>query len=502
VIRVIDVMNMIVGRHHVHQKSCENQTVQTSAQSAPSRLSAVQKGKIGRASMKKHILFRLCGCLVILLAMSGVPARPAKAADLARRLVQRMEIPSSFNPVGSGARALGMGGAFIAVADDATAASWNPGGLIQLERPEVSAVGHVFHRIEDIGFSVDPSASGDMSVSNDGINYLSAAFPFTLWDRNMIVSANYQHLYDFTRKWTFDIQTSGPDAIAQKVDYASEGNLSALGLAYAIQITPDVSFGFTVNLWEDSLCDNEWADRRSQRGKGTDAGEPFRFEAFSKDRYAFSGINANLGVLWKLTGHWTLGAVFKTSFEADIDHDRWFRAIVQYPNLPPKFDSDSSQTFSENATLDMPMSYGVGVSYRHSKRFTASLDVYRTEWDDFVLTDENGNKMSAVTGRSPGDSGIDPTHQVRLGCEYLIIQPKYVLPLRAGVFCDPAPAEGSPDDFYGLTVGSGLGYGRFIFDMAVQYRFGNDIGDSILKSWGHSRDVEEVAAHGSLIVHF
>ena len=42
--------------------------------------------------------------------------------------------------VGSGARAFGMGGAFIAIADDATAASWNPGGLGQLERPEFSFV--------------------------------------------------------------------------------------------------------------------------------------------------------------------------------------------------------------------------------------------------------------------------------------------------------------------------------------------------------------------------
>src|SRR5690554_2893241 len=52
----------------------------------------------------------------------------------------QLEITSSPNVVGSGARALGMGGAFIAVADDATAASWNPGGLTQLERPEVSWV--------------------------------------------------------------------------------------------------------------------------------------------------------------------------------------------------------------------------------------------------------------------------------------------------------------------------------------------------------------------------
>jgi long-subunit fatty acid transport protein len=51
--------------------------------------------------------------------------------------VEYLEIANP-NPVGSGARALGMGNAFIAVADDATAASWNPGGLSQLESPEVS----------------------------------------------------------------------------------------------------------------------------------------------------------------------------------------------------------------------------------------------------------------------------------------------------------------------------------------------------------------------------
>ena len=76
-----------------------------------------------------------------------------------------IEITSSPNPVGSGARALGMGGAFIAVADDATAASWNPGGLVQLERPEISAVGEGFHRKENNSFADFPEASGDQTVS-------------------------------------------------------------------------------------------------------------------------------------------------------------------------------------------------------------------------------------------------------------------------------------------------------------------------------------------------
>ena len=57
------------------------------------------------------------------------------------QITQTVEIASSPNPVGSGARALGMGGAFIGVADDATAAYANPSGLVQLVRPEVSVEG-------------------------------------------------------------------------------------------------------------------------------------------------------------------------------------------------------------------------------------------------------------------------------------------------------------------------------------------------------------------------
>ena len=39
------------------------------------------------------------------------------------QVVQNIVLRNSFNPVGAGARGLGMGGAFTAVADDGTAAS-------------------------------------------------------------------------------------------------------------------------------------------------------------------------------------------------------------------------------------------------------------------------------------------------------------------------------------------------------------------------------------------
>ena len=150
----------------------------------------------------------------------------------------------------------------------------------------------------------------------------------------------------------------------------------------------------------------------------------------------------------------------------------------------------------------MPKSYGIGLAYRFSDNLTASLDLYRTEWDDFELKDSEGNKTSPISGKPSSESDVDPTYQVRMGAEYLFIQPKYVIPLRGGLFYDPAPAEGSPDDYYGFSVGSGISIGRFIFDIAYQYRFGNNVGESILPDRDLSQDVKEHTVYSSIIIHF
>jgi len=206
--------------------------------------------------VQKTSLFLLCFLITILGTLTSAFTQP----------IQRIEIPSSPNPVGSGARALGMGGAFIAIADDATAASWNPGGLIQLEKPEISIVGAYFHRIEDNDFGTNPEASGRQTVDDADLNYLSFTYPFSLFNRNMVVSLNYQNLYDFLRQWNFSLDQRSTDlSLSQEVDYEQEGNLWALGLAYCIQLTPGLSFGGTLNIWEDLLYNNNWEEALVRR---------------------------------------------------------------------------------------------------------------------------------------------------------------------------------------------------------------------------------------------
>jgi long-subunit fatty acid transport protein len=445
------------------------------------------------ASNRKIGLFWI-GCLFLIYCWcpSTVSAQP----------LQRVEIPSSFNPVGSGARALGMGGAFIAVADDATAASWNPGGLIQLESPEVSIVGAGFYRREDLDFGTNPEANGTDSVSQARINYLSATYPFSLGGFNMVVSANYQNLYDMTRRWDFALnQSSNGLALVQDVDYDQNGTLSAWGLAYCIQISPRLSFGVTFNIWEDGIYKNEWKQTVDQRGGGIFAGNNFTFESRSQDKSSFSGLNANLGILWNVSDKLNLGAVFKTPFTADIKQKSFFSSSIKFPDFPAA-DSSSSSRSTEHKDLKMPMSYGIGLAYRFSDNLTTSFDIYRTEWGDFELEDARGIKTSPISGLPSSESDVDPTYQARFGAEYLFIQSNYVIPLRCGAFYDPAPAEDSPDDYYGFSIGSGIAIDRFIFDIAYQYRFGNNVGSSILQNLDFSEDVQEHTVYSSLIVHF
>lgn len=437
--------------------------------------------------------------------------------DPAGVVAGRLEFASSPNPVGSGARAIGMGGAFIGVADDATAASWNPGGLAQLRTPEVSVVYGGVHRVEDNSFLLHPEAGGSESVTKTDINYLSAVYPFNLFKRNMLVSLNYQHLYDFTRSWDFitteaavqDIEFDG--IVLDTLEFATQsryrnrvdGALSAMGLAYSVQIAPEFSLGVTLNIWDDDLTDCEWESKNTVEietawtlASGAMSGQD-NLLARVTDGYSFSGINFNVGAIWRPIAALTLGLVFKSPFTADMEHER--TAIVwENDQIVTEITSKSDEK------MRMPMSYGIGLAWRVSDRLTTSLDIFRTQWDDLEMEDEEGGKTSPITNKSPSESHIDPTHQIRIGLEYLFINPEvdYVIPLRCGLFYDPAPAPRNPDDYYGFSLGTGFAKGPVIFDLAYQFRYGNDVGQSLVVDADFSQDVEEHLLYSSLIFHF
>lgn len=469
-----------------------------------------------KLSTKTELIFRfpifmVPVFIILTVIFGGAPFSYAQDFET-QKTMRRIEIPSSPNPVGSGARALGMGGAFISIADDATAASWNPAGLSILDRPEASLVGSLFHRMEENSFGLHPEADGEETVTDTNLNYFSLAWPFRLWDRHMTVSLSYQHLYEFTRKWNFPLiesetnEDGSTDSYSQNLDYQTEGSLTALGLACCIQITPRFSFGLTMNIWDDDLTENSWESKQFQWGGGWFGANRFTEDIRIYDNYSFSGINFNFGFLWRDVADMPLqiGMVLKTPFAADLEHKHSVYSFTQYPDLPSRADIEHSESYEREESLDMPMSAGIGFAYRFSDIWTVSLDMYWTKWDDFILTDSSGNEISPITGKSSGESDIDPTYQIRAGAEYLVYQTDtYLFPLTFGFFYDPIPAQGSPADVFGFSIGTGIAHKKYYsFDLAYQYRFGDDTAGFMLEAMNFSQDLREHTLYSSFVLYF
>ena len=446
--------------------------------------------------MLRYPLFTIL-LLVTILPFSG--------SELwAQTIFQQIGISSSPNPVGSGARALGMGGAFIAVADDATAASWNPGGLIQLERPEISIVGDYTYKKSEFTSDEQPEIDNTGRVEESRLNFLSFTYPFKLY-KNFVVSLNYQRLYDFDLDFDhrFDFSSAGVD-LEQKRDFNQDGQVGALGLAAAIEIIPQLSFGMTLNIWTDKLFwRNDWDANFSERAVGTISGVSTTIDTEVRDKYSeFEGINFNFGLLWNINRYVTLGAVVKTPFTADAKHKFRFEQVQTF-GPPLNTTITSEQKINENVDIDMPLSYGLGLSCRVSDAFTLDLDIYRTHWSDFILKDSQGNKFSPIDGRPKNESDVDDTTQVRIGGEYLFILQRLnlVVPVRTGLFYDPEPSEDGEKDFFGFAIGSGLAYKRFVFDAAYQLRWGNDVDTGNLIATSEA-DVYQHTFLASVIFHF
>jgi len=404
--------------------------------------------------------------------------------------------PSTFIPVITGARALGFGGAFIALADDATSVNVNPAGLAQLRKSEFSFVLSSMHRKDKIELKGNPEASGTHNIFDDEINFLSFVYPSRIVKRDMVFAITYQHLYDFMREWPFKISFVQKDIInkVENIYYNQNGKLTALGLAYCLAITPKFSFGINFNIFNNGITYNKWK-RYYRYDEDIYLGNP---PIYTNDitevweEFIFKGYNANLGLLWKINSKMSIGCIFKTPFTAKIEH---------------QYKMTTKELKINNKKLKMPLSYGLGFVYNFSDKFLISSDLYLTKWDRFRFIESNGNEFSPMVTAMPFDkSNVDPTLQIRLGMEYLYINKKhrYVIPFRAGFFYDPQPAYESNNDFFGITFGSGIDLNEkdwFSFDFAYQYRFGKIKGLDIPEHRSFSQKQHEHKFYVSMIIY-
>jgi long-subunit fatty acid transport protein len=428
---------------------------------------------------------------------------------VAQTLPFGISLPPSLNfatspaPVGSGARAQGKAVAFIAVADDATAASHNPAGLVQLQEPEASVVGSYFVRLERQDVTQPGIRVEDQTFDSADLNYFSGVYPFRLLGRNVVVSLNFQRLFDLKGATDVAAPFTTIDGL-QQVRSRQDGGLFTISPAVAVEITPTFSAGIAFNIWPD-LFGNGWTQDVTVRGQGFVASGPRAVPFLSNGRisedFSFQGFNVTMGLLWHITPVFTVGGVVRTPFTARLtrEHASSLTVTLQDGSAPVT----TSNAFTERLDLDMPLSYGLGLAARLSDNLTLSLDVSRVHWSDFKLQESSRTDVLLVENGAPSGKGRavlrgqgNDTTSVRLGAEYLWMQPKLIIPFRGGFFYDPEPGEGGTDNFFGFSLGSGISIKKFIFDLAYTFRTGT------VQSSATETTVYQHTLFGSVIYHF
>lgn len=358
-------------------------------------------------------------------------------------------IPVAPEPVGSGARALGQS-AFIAVADDATAASWNPAGLINLERPEASFVGAWKNITIDLSSADSTSYDGD-SWSEGEINFMSYAQPIEVGNKDVVISVNYHQVYDLGieyREMTADWIVEGK----------TEGAISAYSLAGGLSIPshPEITIGASFNWYTQSLL-NDYA--RQARRSVTWLGTPF-VTTSTETLYNLKGYNFTFGLLWdvyeKQENLLTLGFVCHTPFTAKVTQKVVDKVV---DTSPPTTQGPY------HLEIDFPLSLGAGLNYRISDSLSAAFDVEWKEWSEFKYTSYEQTPQS-------------DTLAFRLGAEHLTFLKgarESVLACRGGIFYESRPAWDDIVPVYGFSAGLGWTVrDQFSLDLAYQFRWGEE----------------------------
>jgi len=421
------------------------------------------------------------------------------AVQIEARSMHKYSILGSMNPVGSGARSLGFGGAFIGVADDATAASWNPGGEIQLEKSEVSIVHSSQRRKIKLNFTKTSEASGQYPISLYDINFASVAYKMFWKDRDFVFSLCFQNMYDMNKEEhaLYSFQQTDRYIVQHNTGY-----INAVTPSFAFQLTPEISMGIAMNLFSD-----DWGSRWETKVKIQSDSRPYGKEWWSDSQYyneyQFKGKNVHIGFLIALSQNLNLGLVYKSAFTAELDFKEQFQLTGSHQITPLTIYPE------ERLDLKMPQSYGMGIAWRPDYKglrdsLTLAFDIYRTDWQHYYLKHSDGYEENLLSYDPLSECNTRPTHQVHIGAEYWYYSNtgKYAIPFRMGAFYDPEPTSSNPDDFWGISLGTGFLKGSVAFDVAWQFRWGDHVRKTQLFNEDVFQDIRQHTIYCSIIYYF
>jgi len=399
-----------------------------------------------------------------------------------------------------GARSLGLGGAFAAIADDATAAFANPAGLTQLTRPEVSVEGRywsystpftVSGRVygEPTGIGLDgPIRTATSEFDATSLSFVSFVYPGHNWTLALSrhQSAKFEAFTQTQGLFTDDREDdpqprclAGTD-VCRYPDFQrrTAADISSTALSFAYRLADAFSLGLGVSYFQGTFrMDNDLylpVDETLPEGF-------FGPNAYVSDARYGSGLFAfdegdwgfNLGLLWFPNRQWSVGGFFRQGGEFSGTG-----VEVSGPALDPPFPVGTIGTEESGIPLKIPNVYGLGVAYRSKEgSWTGSFEWDRVLYSEILESLGNADLIGTSTVR------LDDANELRLGVEYAFRQWTPLLAVRGGVWRNPdhsirsverddplelALLPGGEDDVH-FALGLGVAFKDLQIDLAVDF---------------------------------
>jgi len=340
------------------------------------------------------------------------------------------------------ARAVGLGGAFVAIADDATAGMANPAGLTILTKPEISVHYKIsrFSHTEFAGNQENPDLrkSFNNSVSSQSylsLVYLYGKFSLSLYRQELI---NFESSYEGEGFGSiFENPYLDPAEFALGNKTRSDIEVKNWGAAFAYKPTRYLSIGVSniVSTLEFRFFEHLF-QRQPQALRPI---EVFSVNSNSSDiKYSI-----NFGLKFEPHPDFSFGAVFRSGPRFDIANT--IKDVTQSSGGTVIRQAD------QNLVFKVPDVYSLGAAYRPLDNLTLSLDLVRVQYSDLIggfdrnLNDDDiGVSISEfpysgfVDSDGIEDLVLEDVTEVHFGIEYYMITKEWAIPLRAGFYTDPS----------------------------------------------------------------
>ena len=398
---------------------------------------------------------------------------------------QQPIIPLQFSFSDPGARSMGFGGAFVALADDATAAFSNPAGLTQLLKPEFSIEARLWNystpfteggRLENLpsGLGIDTTIglrTANSEYDTTGLSFLSFAYPQENWSfaffRHELANLKF---YSETQ----GLFHGGTDCCQiRELDHRATSDLDFLsyGVSTAFRLSDRFNVGLGVLYYDTSLKSTATLflpdDDSVESILGPNSYLPERLVVGQRIFSGGSDWALTAGVLWRFSESWSFGAVYREGPKIGIAAEVFGGAAGDFVGIPP-----GTVIVAESvAELDLPGILGLGFAYRSADgHLTVSF-----QWDrvDYSSIPDSLNVDTAT---------VDDADELHLGAEYVFLDSTPIIAVRIGAWLEPdhqirsttddliarALLPRGEDDMH-FATGIGIGMERFQIDLAVDF---------------------------------